>query len=186
MLLYINGDELSGGACAVNDFVTAIEDIHHKASGNKAHPENIMHSYGYYLSRLLNLGMRCEATVKESNQEIYNSVISFIENSLPKLRSQYTVVVVGWMPDVEADMLNDLAAKLKEINVEFVFFNTKKPLLKSAKLTFSNLVDLQDKDECFITWCKNKGYEIKNSRYPDANAHNAWAKYIFGKMIEVY
>ena len=185
MLLYVNGDEISGGACAVNDFVEAFDDIHHKASGNKAHPENVMHSYGYYLSRLLNVGFRCEATVKESNQEIYDSVLNFVDNILPKLRSQYTVIAVGWMPDPDVELLNNLSARLKELKLEYVFFNTKKPLLKSAKIDFGNYIDLKDKDECFVQWCKNNSYEIKNNRYPDANAHNAWAKHIFSKIIEV-
>ena len=185
MLLYVNGDEISAGACAINDFVQANDDINYKASGNKAHPENIMHSYGYYLSRLLNVGFRCEATVKENHDDIYNSVINFIDNVLPKLRSQYTVVAVGWMPDPDIHKLNVLADKLKEHNIEYVFFNTKKPLLKSAELSFGNYLDLTAKDECFLHWCKNNGYEVKNNRYPDANAHSAWAKYIFSKMVEV-
>lgn len=186
MLLYVNGDELSGGACAINDFVQANDDIHCKASGNKAHPDNIMHSYGYYLSRLLNLGYRCEAKVRENNEEIYDNVINFVDNTLPTLRSQYTVICVGWQPDPDIHKLNVLANKLKKLNVEYVFFNTKKPLLKSAELDFSNYLDLTSKDDCFVHWCKNNGYEVKNNRYPDANAHSAWAKYVFSKMIEVH
>lgn len=185
MLLYVNGDELSSGACAINDFVQADHDIRHTASGNKAHPDNVMHSYGYYLSRLLNLGFRCEATVNESNQNICNSVDNFIDNILPQLRCQYTVVVVGWMPGVDATKLSTLANKLKALKIEYVFFNTKKPLPKSVDLDFSNYIDLKNSDECFVTWCKNNGHTIKNGRWPDAAAHNAWAKYLFSKMVEV-
>lgn len=183
MLLYVNGDEISGGACAINDFVVAFDDIHHTASANKAHPDNIMHSYGYYLSRMLNIAYRCEATVRENNREIYDNVIDFLENQLPKLRSQYTVVAIGWMPDPDIDDLNFLADKLTQLNIDYVFFNTKKPLLKSSKLTFNNRIDLTVKDECLLPWCKLNGHEVKNNRYPSANAHNAWAKHLFNKFI---
>lgn len=184
MLLYVNGDELSAGACAINDFVQANDDIMYKASGDKAHPDNIMHSYGYYLSRALNLGYRCEANVKKSNTDIFKSVTDFLDSSFPKLHSQYTVIVIGWMPDPDVDMLNELANKLESLNIDYVFFNTKKPLLKSAKLTFNNCLNLSSKDDCFLHWCKANKYEVKNNRYPDVNAHNAWAKYIFSKFNE--
>jgi hypothetical protein len=183
MLLYVNGDELSGGACAVNDFVLASDDIHHAASKNKSHPDNIMHSYGYYLSRLFNLGYRCEATVKENNHEIYTETMDFVDNKLPRLKSQYTVIAVGWMSDPDINELNSLAENLKKNNIDYVFFNTKKPLLKSANITFDNPINLTEKDECFVHWCKNHKYEVKNNRYPDANAHSAWAKYLFSKFI---
>jgi hypothetical protein len=182
MLVYVNGDEISGGACAINDFVLASDDIHHAASGNKSHPDNIMHSYGYYFSRLFNLAYRCEATVKKDNHEIYNGVLNFVDNILPKLNSQYTVIVVGWMPDPDVGDLNLLADRLEQLNLNYVFFNTKKPLLKSAKLEFNNPIDLTDKDECFLQWCKLNKHELKNNRYPSANAHNAWAKYLFNKF----
>ena len=185
MLLYVNGDELSGGACAINDFVSAADDIHYTASGNKAHPDNVMHSYGYYLSRMLNVGYRCEATIKDNNHAIYTSVMDFVDNVLPKLNSQYTAIVVGWMPDPNINELNSAADKLTKNNIDYVFFNTKKPLLKSAKLDFDNLIDLTDKGQCFLHWCKDNKHEIKNNRYPSANAHNAWAKYLFSKFIEV-
>jgi hypothetical protein len=183
MLLYVNGDEISGGACAINDFVVASDDIHHTASANKAHPDNIMHSYGYYLSRMLNIAFRCEATVIENNREIYNNVINFLDNSLPALKSQYTVVAIGWMPDPNIDDLNFLANKLTQLNIDYVFFNTKKPLLKSAELTFNNRIDLTNKDECFLPWCKLNKHEVRNNRYPSANTHNAWAKHLFNKFI---
>ena len=185
MLLYVNGDEISSGACAINDYVQADDDIHHTASGNKAHPDNIMHSYGYYLSKLLNVGLRCEATAKKSNNDIYNDVNNFVDNILPKLRSQYTVIAVGWVPGTDIQLLSTLANKLKTLKIEYIFFNTKQPLSKNVEVGFGNYVDLKDKNECFVPWCKNNGYTIKNSLYPSAAAHNAWAKYIFSKMIEV-
>lgn len=184
MLLYVNGDELSAGACAINDFVSAADDIHYTASGAKAHPDNVMHSYGYYLSRMLNVGYRCEATVKDSNHEIYNSVMNFVENVLPKLNSQYTAITVGWMPDPDVGELNSIADLLTKRNIDYVFFNTKKPLLKSAELTFDNHIDLTDKDQCFVPWCRNNKHEVKNNRYPSANAHNAWAKHLFNKFVQ--
>ena len=185
MLLYVSGDEISGGACCVNEFVQADHDIHHTASGNKAHPDNVMHSYGYYLSRLLNVGFRCEAFARQNNQEIYDSVENFIDNILPKLRSQYTVVVVGWKPGVDVNLLNDLADRLATLKIEYIFFNTSKPIAQTAKLSFGNYLDLTAKDDCFLVWCKNHGHALKNDLWPDSSAHNAWAKYLFSKMIEV-
>jgi hypothetical protein len=185
MLLYVNGDEISGGACAINNFVQANDDIHHTASGNKAHPDNIMHSYGYYLSRLLNIGFRSEANVKPSNESIYDGVINFVDNILPSLRSQYTVIVIGWMPNPDVKKLELLANKLRQLDVEYIFFNTKKPLPNSVKIDFGNYLDLKNANDCFIPWCVKNRYNLKNNQYPDAEAHNAWAKYLFSKMIEV-
>lgn len=185
MLLYVNGDEISGGACAINDFVQASDDIHHTVSGDKAHPENIMHSYGYYLSRLLNVGLRCEATVKSNNSEIFNQTRQFVTSKLSALKSNYTVICVGLMPGVNIDELNDFANFLDQHRLEKIIFNTKTPLLKSANLTFGNYLDLKDENDCFITWCKNNKQAIKNKKYPDSQSHNAWAKHIFTKMIEV-
>jgi hypothetical protein len=86
------------------------------------------------------------------------------------------------MPDPDVGDLNLLADRLEQLNLNYVFFNTKKPLLKSAKLEFNNPIDLTDKDECFLQWCKLNKHELKNNRYPSANAHNAWAKYLFNKF----
>ena len=183
MLLYVNGEEISGGACCVNNFVQSSDDIRHTASGNKSHPENVMHSFGYYLSRMFQVGFKCEATVKESNQEIYNSTKNFIETTLPKLKSNYTIICVGWKPDVEVSLLNDLADLIDKKSIQRVFFNVSSPLPKKVELTFDNFLDLTDANECFIRWCKNNNYILKNEKYPDAQAHNAWAKYIFNKMI---
>jgi hypothetical protein len=184
MLLYVNGDELSAGACCINDFVQADDDYRYTAQANKAHPENLMHSYGYYLSRLLNLGFRCEATVKKSNTEILHSVEEFAANQLPKLKSAYTVMCIGLMPGVDIDNLNTTVKLLESLNINFVLFNTKKPLYKSAELLFNNCINLYNESECFIPWCRNNNYQLKNNQYPDAQGHNAWAKYIFSKYVE--
>lgn len=184
MLLYVNGDELSGGACVVNDFVVAKDDRHRVTLGNRAHPENAVHSYGYYLSRLLNLSFVCEAGIRSSNDEIANEVDYFVNTKLPNLKSYYTVICIGWMPGVTDQLLNDVAKKINSAGAKQIFFNTKKPIAKTANLSFENYIDLRDNENCLITWCKNNGYVLKNNQYPDARAHNAWAKYIFGKMIK--
>lgn len=183
MLLYVNGDELSAGACCVNNFVQADDDYRFTAQGNKAHPENVMHSYGYYLSRLLNLGFRCEATVKKTNNQIFNETTDFVNNILPKLTSAYTVVCVGLMPGVDIAQLNTLANLLSSNQIDTVFFNTKKALPKTAELTFKNCINLHNDSECFIIWCRNNNYQLKNNQYPDAQAHNSWAKYLFSKTM---
>lgn len=184
MLLYVNGNTISGGACCANDFVQADDDIHYVAQYNKSHPDNVMHSFGYYLSRLLNVGFRCEANNKESNSETFEQTTYFLTNTLPMLKSMYTVVCIGLMPQVDVTALNKLAALCKIQNIEFIVFNTHKPLPTTASVEFGNLIDLKDESECFVTWCKNNNHVLKNNMYPDVDAHNAWAKYIFSKLIE--
>lgn len=182
MLLYVNGEEISGGACCINNFVQSDEDIRHTASGNKPHPENVMHSFGYYLSRLYQVGFRCESSVKSSNEEIYNSVEKFITESLPRLKSNYTIICVGWKSPTDIELLNKLAKLIDDNGIDKVFFNITRPFPKSVDIQFKNCIDLTDIDECFVKWCKNNKYVVKNEKYPDAQAHNAWAKYIFNKM----
>lgn len=184
MLLYVNGDELSGGACCINDFVQSSDDIRHVSSGTKAHPDNIMHSYGYYLSRLLNVGLRVEATVKKNNSEIFKQTQQFVASTLPALRSNYTVVCIGLMPGVVVDELNAFVNFLDQHSVERIIFNTRRPLPKSAELQFDNCVNLQDEHQCFLPWCKINKQFLKNDKYPDANAHNAWAKHLFNCMVD--
>ena len=183
MLLYVNGNELSAGACCINDFVQADDDYRYVAQANKAHPENVMHSYGYYLSRLLNLGFRCEATAKKSNNEIFAETIDFVNNTLPKLKSAYTVICVGLMPGVDLVQLNQLAELLKSKSIDGIFFNTKKPLPKTSIITFSNAIDLYNETECFVSWCQQNNYHLKNNQYPDVQAHNAWAKHLFSHFV---
>lgn len=183
MLLYVNGDELSAGACCVNDFVQADDDYRFTAQSNKAHPENVMHSYGYYLSRLLNLGFRCEATVKNTNNQIFSETTEFVTQILPRLSSSYTVVCLELTSTVDIVQLNTLAKLLANNRIDSVFFNTKKPLPETAELTFKNCIDLHNDNECFTNWCRSNNYQLKNNRYPDAQVHNAWAKYLFSKMM---
>lgn len=184
MLLYVNGDELSGGACCINDFVQSSDDVRHVSSGSKAHPDNIMHSYGYYLSRLLNVGLRVEATAKKTNSEIFKQTQQFVTSSLPALKSNYTVICIGLVPGVIDTELNDFVNFLQQHHLESIIFNTKRPLPKSANLNFGSYLDLKDENDCFIPWCKNNKQFLKNEKYPDAQAHNAWAKHLFKCMVD--
>jgi hypothetical protein len=183
MLLYINGDAFGAAACSVNNFVYASDDTHQSALGARAHPDNAMHSYGYYLSRLLGLGFYCDAAKRNSNAEIFESVENFVSNTLPALKSQHTAICIGLMPRVDVEQLNRLAATLDRLKLERIFFNTQSPMPKNSSIAFGNYFDLTDPDECFVSWCKNQSHTVNNS-WPDAAAHNAWAKHIFGKMIE--
>jgi hypothetical protein len=184
MLLYVNGDAFSAAACSINNFVYAGDDIHHAALGNRSHPDNAMHSYGYYLSRLLGLGFYCDAAKRNSNAEIFESVENFVNDTLPALKSQHTVICIGLMPRVDVKHLNQLAATLDRLKLERIFFNTQDPMPKNSGIAFVNYLDLTDPDECFVSWCKNRNYTVNDS-WPDATAHNEWAKHIFCKMIEV-
>lgn len=181
MLLYVNGNDICGGAKCINNYRVAREDSRHTGSGNKSHPDNVMHSFGYYLSKGLGLGMRVEATVKD-NDAIYNETLNFIDNHLPKLKSFYTVIVIGWSPSVDSELVEQLATKLSNLNLEFIFFNTEESV--SKKLSFSNLIDLNDQQQCFLPWCRAQGYTLTEDYYPGRDAHEAWARHLFHLMIE--
>lgn len=184
MLLYVNGHELSAGAGAVNNYVQANDDIHHVTLGNRAHPDNAVHSYGYYLSRLLNLGFICDASRKKSNAEIIDQTQSFLKNKLPRLKSQYTVICIELMPKVDVQKLNQLVESIKNQKLQYIIFNSQQALPANAQLTFGNYLDLKDQNQCFSTWCKNNHHTIQKNLYPTVDTHNAWAKYIFGHMIQ--
>ncbi len=184
MLLYVNGDELSAGAGTVNNYVQANDDIHRAALGTRAHPDNAVHSYGYYLSKLLNLGFVCDAGRRKSNTETIDQVQYFIQNKLPGLKSQYTVICIGLIPQVDVQKLNQLVELIKDRQLQYVIFNSQQPLPPNAQLTFGNYLDLKDQNQCFLTWCKNNQYTIQKNLYPGVDAHNAWAKYIFSHMIQ--
>lgn len=184
MLLYINGDEISAGACCVNDYVIASDDELIHMQGNKGHPDNIIHSYGYYFSRLMNLGLRCEASQKENNLEIAEQVENFIFNLLPKLKSNYTFAVVGWKTIIDPDPVVRTAELLKQHNVDYIFFNENKPAANGMKINIDNLIDLSDPTMCINNWLKAHNQILKNGKYPDPQGHNAWAKQLFNLVID--
>lgn len=181
MLLYVNGNDICGGAKSINNYRVARDDSRHTGSGNKGHPDNVMHSFGYYLSKGLGLGMRVEATVKD-NDAVYNETVNFVDNHLPKLKSLYTVIVVGWAPGVSSDLVEQLASKLSDLKLEFIFFNTEEPI--TEELSFTNLIDLNDHGQCLLPWCQEQGYALTDDRYPGRAAHEAWARHLFHLMIE--
>jgi hypothetical protein len=93
MILYVNGEDFSAGACAVNDFSFANDDFKYVALGLKPHPDNLAASYGIHLSKMLALALVCEAEAQSSNQRIIDTTYNYINNISPK---QHTLVVIGW------------------------------------------------------------------------------------------
>lgn len=183
MILYVNGNDICGGAKCINNYRVARDDPKYTGSANKSHPENLMHSFGYYFSKMMGVGMRSEATVN-SNDDIYDQTIKFVDVDLPRLRSYYTVIVIGWSPGASGKKINQLANKLKKLNIEFVFFCTQEPMPTKWEQSFDNLLDLKSQENCFLTWCHNNGHELKEDRYPDNKAHEEWAKHLFRLTIE--
>jgi len=183
MIVYINGDEISAGACCINDYAIARDDEQYYMQGNKCHPENIMHSYGYYFSRLMNLGLRCEANQKNDNLEIAEQVEDFVFNELPKLKSNYTFVVVGWKTIIDPDPVVRTAELLKQLNIQYIFFNENKPAANGIKVDIDNFIDMSDPSMCITNWLKENNHILKNNKYPDAQGHNAWAKHLFNYVI---
>lgn len=184
MLLYINGNELSAGACCVNDYVVAGDDLLIHMQGNKGHPDNIIHSFGYYFSRLMNVGLRCEASQKENNYEIANQVDRFVNESLPKLKSNYTFVIIGWQTIIDTIPVEKTAELLNNHNIEYIFFNETKPPANKINVKIKNLIDLNDPSLCLTQWLVDQNHILKNKKYPDPQGHNAWAKYLFNLYID--
>ena len=95
MILYVNGDSHAAAAQAVNRFSFANDDINHIALGRKPHPDNLRMSWGMRLSKLLGLGLKCDAESGSSNARILRTTRDFV-NDLPSLGNPYTVIVIGW------------------------------------------------------------------------------------------
>lgn len=125
MKLYINGEDFSAGAFAVNDFSFANDDFKYVAFGLKPHPDNLAASYGMHLSKMLALALVCEAEAQSSNQRIIDTTYNYINNISPK---QYTIIVIGWAAlDKKTihvhDEIYDLHKLLYKKKLPHLFFN---------------------------------------------------------------
>lgn len=95
MILYVNGDSHTAAAEAVNGFAFANDDIRYVAQGRRPHPDNLAVSWGMRLSKLLNLGLKCDAESASSNDRIIRTTREFL-STLKSRGNPYTVVVIGW------------------------------------------------------------------------------------------
>jgi len=161
MLLVSVGNEIAGGATVNNRFVYANDDIQCTAMGKIAHPENVKNNYGFYLSQSLGLGYKCYSGNYTDNQQIYSAAENFLTNVLPGLKSNYTVIVVGWLPE-EKNHYNEKLNQL--INPPMEYYS------------FDMLLD-------FVSWCKQHN-QLNQFNYPTRAAHQSWAQHLFEKIID--
>lgn len=95
MILYTNGGEHTVAARAVNEYSYANDDIRYVAQGRRPHPDNLAVSWSMDLSRMLNLGLACDAEAGSSVDRIIRTTDQFLEHR-KSMRLPYTVVVIGW------------------------------------------------------------------------------------------
>lgn len=95
MILYVNGDSHAAAAEAVNPHAFANDDIRFVAQGRRPHPDNLQASWGMHLSRLLGLGLKCDAESASSNDRIIRTTNDFLATRR-QMGNPYTVIVIGW------------------------------------------------------------------------------------------
>ena len=92
-MIYVNGDSHSAGAEIINNYCCAQDDPRFLAYGRRAHPEAVVQTYGYRMSKALNQGFFCEAESGSSNARILRTTREFLKNSDNKEKAH---VVIGW------------------------------------------------------------------------------------------
>jgi len=90
MFLYINGDSHSAGAEAANTYCFANDDFKYRHLGRKAHPDNLLVSYGSILAKKLNAKLICDAESSSSNARIIRTTRDFLKYTTPD------IIVIGW------------------------------------------------------------------------------------------
>ena len=95
MILYVNGDNHTVAAQAINDYCFANDDFSKIALGRKAHPNNLEVSWGSQLAKLLKLALVSDAECDSSNERILRSTYEFLE-TLNAKKYSYTMIVIGW------------------------------------------------------------------------------------------
>lgn len=169
MILYVNGEDFSAGAKAVNDFSFANDDYRYVASGSKPHPENLSVSYGMHLSKMLKLALVCEAESQSTNERILKTTHTYINGISPK---QFTNVVIGWAPITTKtiavhDQIRDLHKALYKKKIPHLFFNAKNDM---------SIVPEEDRKN----WKKNFIEPYTNSAL--GHTHLSWAQFLFKQL----
>ncbi len=171
MILYVNGEDFSAGAKAVNDYSFANDDFRHVALGTKPHPENLVASYGMHLSKMLALALVCNAEAQFTNQQILETTNNYLENIDPK---QYTIVIIGWTKVAknrieEHGQIYNLHRYLVQRNITHLYFNATDP--------FSNVPKELHKD-----W----GFNFIEPYSSTATGHTqlSWAQYLFNHLTK--
>lgn len=187
MLLYVNGDTISAGAKSINNFIQADDDFAYVAQGSRGHPDNIVNSWGYFLSKHLNLSFKCDAQPYKTNQEIANVTCDFLNNHWPRLNNNYLIVSIGWLPIFNQEQIKPILKTIEcveSIGQNWIFFNTTKPIVNCNIELKSNYVDPYDSNSTFLNYSINNQFEILDG-YPRKTAHQQWAKYLFKRLTKL-
>lgn len=95
MILYTNGDSHAAAAGAAVPYAYANDDIRYVTQGFRPHPDNLQASWSMHLSKMLGLGLKCDAESGSSNDRIIRKTREFLD-AMPALGNPYTVMVIGW------------------------------------------------------------------------------------------
>lgn len=166
MILFVNGEDFSAGAKAVNDFSFANDDFRFVALGLKPHPDNLAASYGMHLSKMLKLALVCSAEASSTNQRILDTTYEYINSINPK---QHTVVIIGWgkidkKNIQEHESIYELHQFLTKKKIPHLFFN--------ATDCFTNVPKELHKD-----W--NHNFIDPYLKTANGSSHLFWAQYLF-------
>ena len=93
-MIYINGDSHSAGADIIPGIAFAQDDPRYLAYGRRAHPEALLHTYGYRIAKTLNQGFFCEAESGSSNDRIIRTTKNYISRT--KDKKSIGFVIIGW------------------------------------------------------------------------------------------
>ena len=92
MILLINGDSHSAAAECVNTYGFAEDDSKYFMQGRRPHPDNLVKSFGYLLSKPLQLGLVMMAESGSSNDRIMRTTRDYLKEH----DTDNTLVVIGW------------------------------------------------------------------------------------------
>ena len=92
MKLLINGDSHSAAAECVNTYGFAEDDSRYFMQGRRPHPDNLVKSFGYLLSKPLQLGLVMMAESGSSNNRIMRTTRDYLKEH----DTDNILVVIGW------------------------------------------------------------------------------------------
>lgn len=212
MILYVNGDSHTAGAEAVNDYAFADGDIKYVALGRRPHPDNLNVSWGMRLSKILNLGLKCDAESGSSNDRIMRTTNEFIERN-HILRNPYTVVVIGWstwdreewydeensqwcqgsattadyyQKETEAHgKIYELHQKLQMHRIPHLFFNANWHFSPHQKVDTDwqgCYIEPYNADYSYLEWATQQGFSKTTWNHFGPEAHRKWADLLASKL----
>ena len=212
MILYVNGDSHAAGAEAVNTYAFADDDIKYVALGKRPHPDNLNVSWGMRLSKILNLGLNCDAESGSSNDRIIRTTHEFIDRR-GNLGYPYTVVVIGWstwereewydeeenhwcqisatkadyrQKETEAhSKIYELHQKLRLHQIPHLFFNAQWhfSLTQDSDTDWHGCyLDPYNAEMSYSEWAVINGYGKNRDQYFGPDAHRKWADLLSSRL----